>query len=125
MVGEILKYSSDHLWVKKEDHFVRVGITEQLQSELDDIVFVELPEIGERVEKNEPFVNIESVKTVSEIYSPVSGKIVEINESVENDPKIMNSSPYDKGWLIVIELTNEKELDTLLTKEEYENKINK
>lgn len=120
-----IKYSNDHLWVKTEGPFVRIGISNHLQSELDEVVFVELPEIDEYVKINDPFVNLESVKTVSELYAPVSGRIIEINVALENDPKIINSSPNDKGWLVVLEPTDRAELDMLLSEEAYEKAINK
>ena len=120
-----IKYSNDHLWVKADGPVVRIGISNHLQSELDEVVFVELPEIDESVKINDPFVNLESVKTVSELYAPVSGRIIEINDALENDPKIINSSPNDKGWLVVLEPTDRAELDMLLSEEAYEKAINK
>lgn len=115
-----LRYSEEHEWVKVEGDKVRVGITDFAQHELGDIVFVELPEVGSEVTSNEPFGSVESVKTVSELYAPVSGKVVEINEELSDSPEFVNESPYEKAWMIVIELSNTSELDELLTAEQYE-----
>lgn len=116
---EDLIYSDEHEWVKKEGDQVRIGITDFAQSELGDIVFVELPEEGDEIEADEPFGSVESVKTVSELYAPISGKVVEVNEELEDNPEFVNESPYDKAWMIVIEPSDEAELDELLTDEEY------
>jgi glycine cleavage system H protein len=118
-----LRYSEDHEWVKVEGEKVRVGITEFAQSELGDIVFVELPEVGTEVTVNEPFGSVESVKTVSELYAPVSGKVVEINEELNDSPEFVNESPYEKAWMIVIESTDLSEVEKLLTPEQYEEMI--
>ncbi|WP_430791172.1 glycine cleavage system protein GcvH [Virgibacillus flavescens] len=118
-----LLYSEEHEWVKKEDGKVRIGITDFAQSELGDIVFVELPEVGEEIEADEPFGSVESVKTVSELYAPVSGKVIEINEELEDNPEFVNESPYEKAWMVVVELSDESELDELLSAEKYEEEI--
>lgn len=115
-----LKYSEEHEWVKEEEgQKVRIGITDFAQSELGDIVFVELPEEGDEIEANEPFGSVESVKTVSELYAPVSGKVVEVNTELEDSPELVNESPYEKAWMIVVEMTDSSELDNLLTAEKY------
>lgn len=119
-----LKYSEEHEWVKVEGDKVRIGITDFAQSELGDIVFVELPEVGDELEANEPFGSVESVKTVSELYAPVSGKVVEVNEELDDSPELVNESPYEKAWMIVIEPSNRSELDKLMTAEQYEKMIN-
>lgn len=118
-----LLYSEEHEWVKKEDEKVRIGITDFAQSELGDIVFVELPEVGEEVKADEPFGSVESVKTVSELYAPISGKVVEINEELEDSPEFVNESPYEKAWMVVLEPSDESELDNLLSAEQYEKVI--
>ncbi|MFB5660839.1 glycine cleavage system protein GcvH [Alteribacillus sp. HJP-4] len=118
-----LKYSEEHEWVKQEDGKVRVGITDFAQSELGDIVFVELPEVGDEVKADDPFGSVESVKTVSELYAPVSGKVVEVNEELDDSPEFVNESPYDKAWMIVVEPSNESELDELMSAEEYEEMV--
>lgn len=114
-----LLYSEEHEWVKKEDGKVRIGITDFAQDELGDIVFVELPEVGEEVEADEPFGSVESVKTVSELYAPVSGKVVAVNEDLEDSPEFVNESPYEKAWMIVVEVSDESELDKLMSSDEY------
>ncbi|BAC14344.1 glycine cleavage system [Oceanobacillus iheyensis HTE831] len=115
-----LLYSKEHEWVKQEDGKLRIGITDFAQDELGDIVFVELPEIGEELKVDDPFGSVESVKTVSELYAPVSGKVVEINDDLEDSPEYVNESPYEKAWMIVIEPSDEKELEELLSAENYE-----
>lgn len=115
-----LLYSEEHEWVKKEDTKVRIGITDFAQDELGDIVFVELPEVGDEIEADEPFGSVESVKTVSELYAPLSGKVVEVNEDLEDSPEFVNESPYEKAWMVVIEPTNESEFDDLLSAEGYQ-----
>jgi glycine cleavage system H protein len=118
-----LRYTEEHEWVKVEGDKVRVGITHFAQSELGDIVFVELPEVGDELTANEPFGSVESVKTVSELYSPISGKVVEVNEELNDSPEFVNESPYEKAWMIVVELSNSSELDELMTAEQYEELI--
>ena len=115
-----LRYTQEHEWVKVEGNKVRVGITDFAQNELGDIVFVELPEVGDTVTFNEPFGSVESVKTVSELYSPVSGTVVEINEELSDSPEFVNESPYENAWMIVVELSDEAEVEALLTAEAYE-----
>lgn len=119
-----LRYSEEHEWVKSEGEKVRVGITEFAQSELGDIVFVELPEVGDTVTADEPFGSVESVKTVSELYAPVSGKVIEVNEELNDSPEFVNESPYEKAWMVVIELSDASELDNLMTAEKYEEMTN-
>jgi glycine cleavage system H protein len=114
------KYSEEHEWVKVEGNQVRIGITDFAQSELGDIVFVELPEVGDEIEADEPFGSVESVKTVSELYAPLSGKVVAVNEDLDDSPELVNESPYEKAWMITIELSDESELDKLMTAEQYE-----
>ncbi|MGM9946073.1 MAG: glycine cleavage system protein GcvH [Lysinibacillus sp.] len=118
-----LRYTQEHEWVKVEGNKVRVGITDFAQHELGDIVFVELPEVGDTVTFNEPFGSVESVKTVSELYSPVSGTVVEVNEALADSPEFVNESPYENAWMIVVELSNETEVEALLTAEAYEELI--
>src|SRR5690606_8610408 len=109
---------------KKEDGKVRIGITDFAQDELGDIVFVELPEAGDEIKADEPFGSVESVKTVSELYAPISGKVVEVNKELEDNPEFVNESPYDKAWMIVVEPKDENELDKLLTDTQYNDLIN-
>ncbi|MCM3585077.1 glycine cleavage system protein GcvH [Mesobacillus maritimus] len=119
-----LRYSKEHEWVKTEGEKVRIGITEFAQSELGDIVFVELPEVGDEISSNEPFGSVESVKTVSELYAPISGKVVEVNEDLSDSPEFVNESPYEKAWMIVVEPSDVTEADKLMTAEQYEQMIN-
>ncbi len=114
-----LRYTEEHEWVKNEDGKVRIGITEFAQSELGDIVFVELPQVGDEIKADEPFGSVESVKTVSELYAPISGKVVEINEDLEDSPEFVNESPYEKAWMVVVEPTDTAQFEGLLTAEQY------
>ncbi len=120
-----LKYSVEHEWVKVEGTKARIGITDFAQSELGDIVFIELPEVGDEVTAGVPFGSIESVKTVSDLYSPVTGQVVEVNEELEDNLEWVNESPYEKGWMIVVEMSDPAEVDQLLSAEEYEAKYKK
>lgn len=118
-----LRYSKEHEWVKVEGEKVRIGITDFAQSELGDIVFVELPEVGDEISLDQPFGSVESVKTVSELYAPVSGKVVEINEELNDSPEFVNESPYEKAWMITVELSDNSEVEKLMTAEQYEDMI--
>jgi glycine cleavage system H protein len=118
-----LRYSEEHEWVKIDGNKVTIGITDFAQSELGDIVFVELPEVGDDIEADEPFGSVESVKTVSELYAPVSGKVLEINENLEDSPEFVNESPYENAWMIVVELSDTSEVEKLMTAEAYEKMI--
>ncbi|TXC91169.1 glycine cleavage system protein GcvH [Metabacillus litoralis] len=114
-----LRYSEEHEWVKVEGEKVRIGITDFAQSELGDIVFVELPEVGDEIKADEPFGSVESVKTVSELYAPISGKVIEINEDLDDSPEFVNESPYEKAWMVVIEPSNAADVENLMTAEQY------
>ena len=119
-----LRYSKEHEWVKVEDGTARIGITHFAQAELGDIVFVELPQIGDELKKDEPFGSVESVKTVSELYAPISGKVVEVNTELEDSPEFVNESPYEKAWMVVIEAPSKDEVEELMTAEQYQEMIN-
>lgn len=114
-----LKYTKDHEWIIVNGSVATVGITDFAQSELGDIVFVEIETEGETLNKEEVFGTIEAVKTVSDLYMPVSGKIIEINPILLNKPELVNKDPYNQGWMVKIEVANIGELDTLLTSEQY------
>ncbi|GMA52522.1 glycine cleavage system H protein [Alicyclobacillus contaminans] len=114
-----LKYSKEHEWVKVEGNQARIGITDFAQDELGDIVFVELPEVGTEVRANETFGSVESVKTVSDLFAPVSGKIVQVNGALQDSPELVNSAPYEDGWMIVVEMSDPGELDALLDAAAY------
>jgi len=120
-----LKYSKEHEWVKIEGNRVTIGITDFAQSELGDIVFVELPEAGSDLRADATFGTVESVKTVSDLYAPVSGTIVEVNTALNDAPEKVNEAPYGDGWMLVVEMSNADELDALLDAEGYAAHINK
>ena len=114
-----LLYSKEHEWVKMEDGKATIGITDFAQSELGDIVFVELPEVGDEISKDQPFGSVESVKTVSELYAPISGKVVAINEELLDNPEFVNESPYGNAWMVTIEVTNDAEVEELMDADAY------
>ncbi len=118
-----LKYSADHEWVKVDGNVAYIGITDYAQSELGDIVFVDVdPELAE-ITKDEPFGTIEAVKTVSDLLAPVSGKVIEINPELEDEPQAINEDPYGKGWIVKVELSNPDEINALLSSEDYAKQI--
>ncbi|WP_274363399.1 glycine cleavage system protein GcvH [Paenibacillus thermotolerans] len=114
-----LRYSEEHEWVKVEGNQATVGITEFAQNELGDIVFVELPKVGDAISLGDPFGSVESVKTVSELYAPVSGKVVKVNEDLTGAPEKINASPYGDGWMIVVEMDDAEELNKLWSADKY------
>jgi len=116
---EGLKYSKEHEWVLVEGTSATIGITEFAQEELGDIVFVELPEVGEKIVKDDPFGAVESVKAVSDIYAPVSGEVMETNEILPDNPETINDDPYGDGWMVRVELTDIDDLKDLMDAEEY------
>ena len=118
------KYSKDHEWVKVDGNEVTIGITAFAQSELGDIVFVELPEVDDEIEVDESFSNVESVKTVSELYAPVSGKVVAVNEELEDSPELVNESPFEGAWMVKVELSDESQLDNLMDADAYDEMTN-
>ena len=119
-----LRYSKEHEWIKVDGDTMVIGITDFAQSELGDIVFVELPEVGDTISADEPFGSVESVKTVSELYAPVSGTVVKVNEELSDNPEYVNESAYEKAWMVVIEPSDVSELEKLMTAEEYEALVN-
>ena len=122
-IPEELIYTKEHEWIKVDEENAYVGITDFAQSELGDIVFIELPNINDIFNKNDIFGTIEAVKTLADLFIPVSGKIIEINENLESDPELVNSDPYNKGWIVKIELSDSSELDDLLSNKEYSDLI--
>ncbi|GAQ25423.1 MULTISPECIES: glycine cleavage system protein GcvH [Tepidanaerobacter] len=118
-----LKYTQDHEWIAVEGNHGKIGITDHAQEELGDIVYVELPEVGDKIIKGEPFGSVESVKAASDLMAPVSGTVVQVNESLDDSPELVNESPYDDGWMIVVEVEDESELDDLLTPAEYKSLV--
>ncbi|MBE3580444.1 MAG: glycine cleavage system protein GcvH [Thermoanaerobacteraceae bacterium] len=114
-----LRYSKDHEWVEVEGNRARIGITDYAQQSLGDIVFVELPQVGDELTAQDSFGVVESVKSASDVYTPVSGKVVAVNEALLDNPQLINSDPYGKGWLIEIEMSDPSEVDNLLDAESY------
>ena len=114
-----LKYTKDHEWLKIEGDTVIIGITDFAQGELGDIVYVEVETEGETLDKEEVFGTVEAVKTVSDLFMPISGEVIEFNEAIESAPESVNSDPYGDGWMIKVKLSNPSELDELLSAEEY------
>lgn len=114
-----LKYSKDHEWVRTEGNEAYIGITDFAQSQLGDIVFVDVPTVGENLDQNEVFGTIEAVKTVSDAFMPVGGEILEFNAALEDDPSLVNKDPYGEGWIIKTTIAAAEELDSLLTADDY------
>ncbi|HLV00432.1 MAG TPA: glycine cleavage system protein GcvH [Acidobacteriota bacterium] len=118
-VPDDLFYTEDHEWVMVEGDTATIGITDYAQEELGDVVFVELPEVGDAFTAKDSFGSVESVKAVSEIYAPVSGEVVEVNESLTDAPETVNEDPYGEGWMIRLKLENSAELDNLMSADDY------
>ena len=118
-----LKYSHNHEWVRIEGNRARVGITDYAQSQLGDVVFVELPEADNMIAVGAGFSVVESVKAVSDVYAPIGGVIVSVNEALSDTPELMNEDPYGEGWLVVIEIAHQEDLEALLNSDEYEKMI--
>ncbi len=118
-VKEDLYYSEDHEWVRAEEDYLVIGVTDFAQEELGDIVFVELPEVDEEFDKDDSFGVLESVKAVSDTFIPVSGRIIEVNENLLDNPELINDDPFGEGWLIKVDPADDSELDELLSAEEY------
>lgn len=122
-IPQELKYSKDHEWIRMEDNIAYIGITDFAQSELGDIVYVEIESLDEELNEGEVMGSIEAVKTVSDIFMPVSGTVIEINENLESNPETVNSDPYNKGWLAKIEISNPEEINALLNADGYKKLI--
>jgi glycine cleavage system H protein len=118
-----LKYTEDHEWVRVEGNTAVVGITDYAQNELGDVVFVEIESEGEELDKGETFGTVEAVKTVSDLFMPVGGKVAEVNEALADEPELVNKDPYGKGWMIKIELNDSSETDELFSAEDYKKMI--
>lgn len=123
MIPDDLKYSKEHEWVKVDGDMAVIGITDYAQGELGDIVYVELPGVGSKVEFMKPFGTIEAVKAISDLFSPLTGEVTEANSQLESDASIINSDPYGDGWIIKIRMSNPDELDKLLSASEYKAEI--
>lgn len=120
MYPENIKYTKSHEWVRVADKMATIGVTEFAQEELGDIVNVELPAAGTAVHAGEPFGSVDSVKAVSDLMSPVTGEVVEVNDDVEGSPELINQEPYGTGWLIIVRMDDPSELESLMGSEEYE-----
>jgi glycine cleavage system H protein len=120
MYSEENLYSKDHEWILVQNTVGTIGITDYAQHELGDVVYVDLPEVGDTFEAGDPFGSVESVKAVSEVFCPISGEIVEVNSKLEESPELINQSPHEKAWMIKVHITNPDELKELLSAEEYE-----
>ena len=122
-IPEELKYTEEHEWVKIENNIAMVGITDFAQGELGDIVYLEIDSLDSQIDSNDVFGTIEAVKTVSDLFMPVSGKVIEVNPSLEDKPEIVNEDPYGEGWIIKILITDESQIDSLLGPSDYKNLI--
>jgi glycine cleavage system H protein len=118
-----LRYSKEHEWVAAEESVATVGITDHAQQQLGEIVYIELPSIGEKVSKDDPFGVVESVKAVSDIYAPVSGTVLEVNEDLAESPEVVNEDPYGDGWLIKVKVSDPADFDDLMDSGEYEQMV--
>lgn len=121
----VLRFTEDHLWVRADAERAQVGLSDYGQDEIGEVIAVELPDVGDRVERGEPFGEVESMRTVTELIAPISGTVVAINGELEDHPTVANEDPYHEGWLIEVELADEDELDDLMATEEYEEFIAK
>ncbi|MEE2960488.1 MAG: glycine cleavage system protein GcvH [Myxococcota bacterium] len=119
MIQEELKYTKDHEWLRQEGELVTVGITHHAQEQLGDVVFVELPEVGSAFQVGDTFGTVESVKAVSDLYSPISGEVVEVNAQLEDTPELINSEPYVGGWMLKLKIGNVDEMTTLMDANAY------
>ena len=122
-IPENLKYTKDHEWISIEGDVATVGITDFAQGELGDIVYVEIEKIGENFSKEEVFGTVEAVKTVSDLFMPIGGEVLEFNEALESDPELVNNDPYGDGWMIKVKISDLSELENLLSDEAYANLI--
>lgn len=118
-IPQSLKYTEDHEWIKIDGDIATIGITDFAQNELGDIVYVEIETEGEEIDKGEVFGTVEAVKTVSDLFMPISGEVVEVNEELEGSPEIVNEDPYEKGWMIKIKVSTTSELNDLLSSDQY------
>jgi glycine cleavage system H protein len=123
MVPEKLRYTKDHEWIRVEGDLGVVGITEHAQSELGDIVFVELPKVGAKLEQSASFGSVESVKAVSDVYSPVGGEVVEVNTALSDAPEKVNEEPYGGGWIMKLRLSDAAQVEKLMTASEYDDYV--
>ena len=122
-IPQELKYTKDHEWVRVEGDYVVIGVTDFAQKELGDIVYVDVDTEGDTVEKDEVFGSVEAVKTVSDLFMPITGEVVEFNEALEDAPELVNNDPYGDGWMIKVTISDAKELESLLTADQYKDLV--
>jgi glycine cleavage system H protein len=122
-IPQSLKYTKEHEWVREDGDTVTVGITDHAQGELGDIIFVEFPEIGQKIQKDEPLGTIEAVKTVADLFAPISGTVTEINETLDDSPESVNKDPYGDGWMVKVSVSEAGELDNLMSAGQYQEMI--
>ena len=122
-IPEELKYTEEHEWVRIEDNIAIVGITDFAQGELGDIVYLEIDTLDSQIDSNEVFGTVEAVKTVSDLFMPITGKVIEVNPSLEDKPELVNEDPYGEGWIIKIHIIEESQIDSLLSPSDYKNLI--
>jgi glycine cleavage system H protein len=122
-IPEELKYTEEHEWVRIEDNIAIVGITDFAQGELGDIVYLEIETLDSQIDSNEVFGTVEAVKTVSDLFMPIAGKVIEVNPNLEDKPELVNEDPYGEGWIIKIDILEQSQIDTLLSPSDYKNLI--
>ena len=122
-IPEELKYTEEHEWVRIEDNIAIVGITDFAQGELGDIVYLEIDTLDSQIDSNEVFGTVEAVKTVSDLFMPIAGKVIEVNSSLEDKPELVNEDPYGEGWIIKIDISEQSQIDSLLSPSDYKNLI--
>jgi len=122
-IPEELKYTEEHEWVRIEDNIAIVGITDFAQGELGDIVYLEIDTLDSQIDSNEVFGTVEAVKTVSDLFMPIAGKVIEVNPNLEDKPELVNEDPYGEGWIIKIDISEQSQIDSLLSPNDYKNLI--
>ena len=122
-IPEELKYTEEHEWVRIENDVAVIGITDFAQGELGDIVYLEIDTLDSQIDSNEVFGTVEAVKTVSDLFMPITGKVIEVNPSLEDKPELVNEDPYGEGWIIKVHVTDESQIDSLLSSSDYKNLI--
>ena len=122
-IPEELKYTEEHEWVRIEDNIAVVGITDFAQGELGDIVYLEIDTLDSQIDSNQVFGTVEAVKTVSDLFMPIAGRVIEVNSSLEDEPELVNDDPYGKGWIIKIDIAEQTQIDSLLSPSDYKNLI--
>ena len=122
-IPEELKYTEEHEWVRIEDNIAIVGITDFAQGELGDIVYLEIDTLDSQIDSNEVFGTVEAVKTVSDLFMPIAGKVIEVNPILEDKPELVNEDPYGEGWIIKIDISEQSQIDSLLSPSDYKNLI--